>query len=98
MDLNLDGKVAVVTGAGKGIGLAVTTALAAEGARVVAGSLATDSLEGLKGVTPVAVDLSAQDGPFCRTAAERSSTSLPSTPSSSPTPPRSTTGRRRPRW
>jgi NAD(P)-dependent dehydrogenase (short-subunit alcohol dehydrogenase family) len=63
MDLNLDGKVAVVTGAGKGIGLAVTRALAAEGARVVAGSLATDSLEGLKGVSPVAVDLSAQDGP-----------------------------------
>ena len=63
MDLNLDGKVAVVTGAGKGIGLAVTKALAAEGARVVAGSLATGSLEGLKGVSPVAVDLSAQEGP-----------------------------------
>lgn len=63
MDLNLDGKVAVVTGAGKGIGLAVTKALAAEGARVVAGSLATDSLEGLKGVSPVAVDLSAREGP-----------------------------------
>ena len=62
MDLNLDGKVAVVTGAGKGIGLAVTRALAAEGARVVAGSLTTGSLDGLKGVTPVAVDLSAPDG------------------------------------
>jgi NAD(P)-dependent dehydrogenase (short-subunit alcohol dehydrogenase family) len=63
MDLNLDGKVAVVTGAGKGIGLAVTKALAAEGARVVAGSLTTGSLDGLKGVTPVAVDLSVRDGP-----------------------------------
>ena len=62
MDLNLDGKVAVVTGAGKGIGLAVTKALAAEGARVVAGSLSTGSLDGLKGVTPVAVDLSVRDG------------------------------------
>ncbi len=63
MNLNLAGKVAVVTGAGKGIGLAVTKALADEGAHVVAGSLTTDSLDGLKGVTPMAVDLSAADGP-----------------------------------
>ena len=63
MDLNLAGKVAVVTGAGKGIGMATTRALAAEGAQVVAGSLTTDTLDGLKGVTPVAVDLTAPDGP-----------------------------------
>src|ERR1700722_13357121 len=63
MDLDLDGKVAVVTGAGKGIGLAVTRALAGEGASVVAGSHSTGTLDGLKGVTPVAVDLSAADGP-----------------------------------
>ncbi len=36
MDLHLQNKVAVVTGASKGIGLAIVTALAAEGARVVA--------------------------------------------------------------
>ena len=52
MDLNLAGKVAVVTGAGKGIGMATTRALAGEGAQVVAGSLTTDTLDGLKGVTP----------------------------------------------
>ena len=63
MDLNLGGKVAVVTGAGKGIGLAVTRALADEGAHVVAGSLTTGSLDGLRGVTPVAVDLATPDGP-----------------------------------
>jgi short subunit dehydrogenase len=63
MDLNLAGKVAVVTGAGKGIGMATTLALADEGARVVAGSRTTGTLDGLKGVTPVAVDLTATDGP-----------------------------------
>lgn len=37
MDLELNDKVAVVTGAGKGIGLAATRALVAEGAEVIAG-------------------------------------------------------------
>jgi NAD(P)-dependent dehydrogenase (short-subunit alcohol dehydrogenase family) len=63
MDLNLARKVAVVTGAGKGIGLAVTRTLAEEGAHVVAGSRSTENLDGLKGVSPVAIDLSASDGP-----------------------------------
>ena len=63
MDLNLAGKVAAVTGAGKGIGLAVTKALAGEGAHVIAGSLTTGSLANLKGVTPMAVDLTTADGP-----------------------------------
>ncbi|HWX96972.1 MAG TPA: oxidoreductase [Solirubrobacteraceae bacterium] len=62
MDLGLTDKVAVVTGAGKGIGLAVTRALANEGARVVAGSRTIESLDGLEGVTGVAVDLATRDG------------------------------------
>jgi NAD(P)-dependent dehydrogenase (short-subunit alcohol dehydrogenase family) len=63
MDLQLTDKVAVVTGASKGIGLAVTRALVDEGARVVAGARSTSSLEGIRGVTPVALDLSAPDAP-----------------------------------
>jgi len=63
MDLELTDKVAVVTGASKGIGLAVTRALVDEGAHVIAGARSTDSLEGLEGVTAVPVDLAAADGP-----------------------------------
>jgi NAD(P)-dependent dehydrogenase (short-subunit alcohol dehydrogenase family) len=63
MDLHLTDRVAVVTGANKGIGLAITKALVAEGAYVVAGSLSTENLDGLDRVTAVAVDLSAEDGP-----------------------------------
>ena len=67
MELGLQGKIAVVTGASKGIGLAVTRALANEGVRVIAGArsvggeLAALGESGL--VHPVAVDLSAPDGP-----------------------------------
>jgi NAD(P)-dependent dehydrogenase (short-subunit alcohol dehydrogenase family) len=63
MDLELSGKVAVVTGASKGIGLAVTKALVDEGAHVVAGARTTDVLDGLDGVLAVPVDLAAPDGP-----------------------------------
>jgi NAD(P)-dependent dehydrogenase (short-subunit alcohol dehydrogenase family) len=57
MDLELEGKVAVVTGASKGIGLAVTRALAAEGAEVVAGARTIDSLLDLDRVSALEVDL-----------------------------------------
>jgi NAD(P)-dependent dehydrogenase (short-subunit alcohol dehydrogenase family) len=63
MDLELTDKVAVVTGANKGIGLAITNALVAEGALVIAGSRSTESLDGLDRVTAIAVDLLDPDGP-----------------------------------
>jgi NAD(P)-dependent dehydrogenase (short-subunit alcohol dehydrogenase family) len=63
MDLELADKVAVVTGASKGIGLAVTRALVDEGARVVAGARSIDSLDGIDGVTAVALDLVVPAGP-----------------------------------
>ena len=63
MDLMLADKVAVVTGASKGIGLAVTKALVEEGAHVVAGARTTDSLVDIPGVTGVALDLTDPGAP-----------------------------------
>jgi NAD(P)-dependent dehydrogenase (short-subunit alcohol dehydrogenase family) len=63
MDLELRDKVAVVTGASRGIGMATTRALAEEGATVVAGSRSIDQLEGIPGVSALSVDLAAPDGP-----------------------------------
>jgi NAD(P)-dependent dehydrogenase (short-subunit alcohol dehydrogenase family) len=63
MDLALSGKIAVVTAASKGIGLAIVKALTAEGAHVVAGARSIETLGGLEQVTPVAVDLGTPQGP-----------------------------------
>lgn len=67
VDLGLRGAVAIVTGAGRGIGLAVTRTLVAEGARVLAASRTiTPALEEIAAsgaVIPVAADLTDPDVP-----------------------------------
>ncbi len=67
MDLQLRDKIAVVTGASKGIGLAVAQALAEEGARVFAASREAEQvfsrLPAHASIFPVSVDLSTPDGP-----------------------------------
>ncbi|GAA4620641.1 SDR family oxidoreductase [Actinoallomurus vinaceus] len=62
MELGISGKTAIVTGAGRGIGLAIAQALAAEGVRVVGASRTiTPELEKAAAAT-VSVDLSTRDG------------------------------------
>jgi NAD(P)-dependent dehydrogenase (short-subunit alcohol dehydrogenase family) len=67
MDLGLTGKSAVVTGASRGIGLAVVQALAKEGAYVLAGARSiTSELEAVIATGSVeffAIDLATPDGP-----------------------------------
>jgi NAD(P)-dependent dehydrogenase (short-subunit alcohol dehydrogenase family) len=67
MDLGISGKTAVVTGASKGIGLAITHALVAEGVRVVAGARSStpelDELVGTGDVIFESVDLTSPEAP-----------------------------------
>src|SRR5664279_6017351 len=67
MDLELDGKTVLVTGAGRGIGLAIARGFAAAGAHVVAGSRTiTDALDDLvktRSATVLSLDLSQPQAP-----------------------------------
>src|ERR1700749_1481011 len=67
MDLGLTGRTAVVTGASRGIGLAISRGLAAHGAHVVAGarrsSAELDQLATEGSVPVLEVDLADPEGP-----------------------------------
>ena len=67
MNIDLTGRSAIVTGASRGIGLAVTRALAGSGAHVIAGaqhsSAELDKLATEGTVTILSVDLGAPGGP-----------------------------------
>ncbi|UWR10748.1 SDR family oxidoreductase [Sulfitobacter mediterraneus] len=61
MDLELNGKRALVLGASRGLGMAIAKSLAAEGATVIAAARSRDKIadwaEGMTDVTPLALDL-----------------------------------------
>jgi NAD(P)-dependent dehydrogenase (short-subunit alcohol dehydrogenase family) len=73
MDLGLNGRTAIVTGASRGIGLAVTRGLVAEGVQVTAGARKSSAelaeLAGTGMVRVVEVDLAEPGGPATLVAA-----------------------------
>jgi NAD(P)-dependent dehydrogenase (short-subunit alcohol dehydrogenase family) len=62
MDLHLDGKTAVVTGASRGVGLATVRLLTAEGVRVVGAARKSSPELEATGAVPVLVDLASPEG------------------------------------
>ncbi len=63
MDLQLAGKTAVVTGAGRGIGLAVTEALTTEGVRVVGAARTVTPKLNASAAVAMSADLSTREQP-----------------------------------
>ncbi|QWF83569.1 SDR family NAD(P)-dependent oxidoreductase [Amycolatopsis sp. CA-230715] len=63
MDLQLTGKTALVTGASRGIGLAIVRALVAEGMTVIGAARTTSAELAESGARAVVADLSTPDGP-----------------------------------
>lgn len=61
MDLELDGKVAIVTGASRGLGRAAASRLAEEGVRVLGVARSVDALEGLRAESPERIEVAPCD-------------------------------------
>lgn len=61
MDLGLEGKVAIVTGASRGLGRAAAARLAGEGARVLGVARSVDDLQTLRAEDPERIDVAACD-------------------------------------
>ncbi len=61
MDLELDGKVAIVTGAGRGLGRAAAEALVGEGVKVLAVARSENELENLRAVAADQIEIARCD-------------------------------------